>query len=363
MYSIEIKEDEKRKFFKYISNSIDNIIDNKNFFILEDDLPNSYILSPSFNEFYYNFNGNKIKIVYKEEGTPKSTLAGIIYFSRLTIHHEDLNVLKELIKNSIDYKEIITDNQITLYTSKIKGYWEKYNNINVQSIDNIYIDSKIKNSVINDIDNFINLIDKYNNFGRTHKYNMLLYGVQGSGKTSLAKALAKKYKYSLYIINLSRSLTDENYIDLISSIKGNAIILYEDIDTFFNNRTSVNSDVSYSCITNILDGALSRGNSTISILTANNINFLDKPFLRQGRINKIVKFDYPKKDQIKEAFEKLINNNSTDFENFYNKIKSEKITMSGIIDYLFNNPTTFMDNINDLIKSNKIINEESDIYT
>jgi hypothetical protein len=29
MYSIEIKEDEKRKFLKYISNSIDNIIDNK----------------------------------------------------------------------------------------------------------------------------------------------------------------------------------------------------------------------------------------------------------------------------------------------------------------------------------------------
>lgn len=362
MYSIEIREDEKIKLLKYISFSIENIIDNKNFFILEDNQPNNYLILPSYNEFYFNFNNNKIKIIYKEEGKPKSLLSRISYFSRLTIYHEDLNILKEFIKNAIDYKEIISDNQITIYTSKIKGYWEKYNNINVQSIDNIFIDSKIKNSIINDIDNFFNLIDKYNKFGRTHKYNILLYGIQGSGKTSLAKALAQKYKYTLYIINLNKSLTDDNFIDLISNIKGNAIILYEDIDTFFNNRSSINSDISYSCITNILDGALSRGNSTISILTANNINFLDKPFLRQGRIDKIIKFDYPKKEQIKEVFEKLINNNSNDFENFYNKIKSEKITMSGIVDYLFNNPTSFIDNINNLIKNNKIINDEYDIY-
>ena len=353
MYSIELRDNEKAKFLKYIS-SIDKVIDNKNFIINEDDMPNSHILLPSFNEFYYNYNDNKIKIIFKEEGTPKSTYLGSLnYFMRLTIYHENLDVLKEIIKESIDYKEKISDNTIVLYTSKVKGYWEKYDCIYVQSFDNIYIDPKIKNSIIDDLDIFMNSAEKYQKFGKCHKYNMLFYGIHGSGKTSLAKALAKKYKYSLYIISLNRKLDDENFIDLIRNVK--------DIDTFFNNRSSVNNEVSYSCITNILDGTLTKGNSTISILTANNISFLDKPFLRQGRIDKVVEFDYPKKEQIQQAYNSLINDDN--FEIFYNKIKSEQITMSGIVDLLFNNPNNFMEKINNFINSNKMINNDNnDIY-
>lgn len=360
MYSIELK-DEKNKFLKYISESPDNIIDNKNFFLSNDEGPKDYNIFPSFNEFYYNYNDNKIKIIFKEEGTPKSNSFGpITYFTRLTIYHDDLDILKNIINDAINYKEKKEDNKINLYTSKIRGYWEKYDSIYVQSFEDIYIDNKIKNSIISDLDNFLNSVEKYKKFGRCHKYNMLLYGIHGAGKTSLAKALAKKYNYSLYIISLSKKLDDENYIELISSIKDNAIILYEDIDTFFNNRSSVNNDISYSCITNMLDGTLTKSNSTISILTANDISFLDKPFLRHGRIDKIVKFDYPKKEQIQQAYKALINDDN--FELFYNKTKSEKITMSGYVDFLFNNPTTYMEKISNLINSNKLITDNNDIY-
>jgi len=365
MYSIELVGEEKHSFLKYISLDKNNIIDNNNFIFIEDEMPQTYKLLASFGEFYYNYlNTHKIKITYREEGKPQAAFSGSIkYFNRLIIEYENLDIMNEMLNIVVKFNDdSFLNNKMPIYISKKGGYWEKYDNIFVQPLDNIFIDQNIKNTLINNLDNFFALKDKYNNFGKLHKYNILLHGIHGSGKTSLAKALALKYKYSLYSINISKSLNNDNLIDLMSSIKDKSIILYEDIDTCFNDRVSMNSEITYSCITNILDGTFTKGNSIISILTANNISFLDKPFLRQGRIDQIITFDYPKKEQIEKAYKSLIDKEDDNFDEFYHKIKSEKITMSGVIDFLFKYPKNHISKIGELIKDNNLISEEKDIY-
>ena len=200
--------------------------------------------------------------------------------------------------------------------------------------------------------------DKYIKFGRLHKINILLYGVPGSGKTCLCKAIAKKYNRDVYIINFSKSLTDEVFIQLISSINKNAIILLEDIDSYFDKRNALDINVSFSCLINILDGTMSKGNGNILFITANNPENMDKALLRPGRIDKIYKFDYPDKEIIKYAFDDLVNNNYLDyFEIFYEKIKKLQLNMSSIIDYLFRNSNTFINNIDELSNQSKLRND------
>jgi chaperone BCS1 len=176
----------------------------------------------------------------------------------------------------------------------------------------------------------------------------LLTGIPGSGKTSLCKALAKKYGYSIYIMNFNKSMTDSYLIDLTSDVKDNSIILYEDIDAYFTERKSQDINVSFSCLINILDGTLSKGSGNINIITTNYPDRLDSALLRPGRIDKIINFDYPKKDEIKEAFNSLIGTDEN-FEKFYAHIKNMQVSMATIIDYLFRNPDNYLENIKELI--------------
>lgn len=85
-------------------------------------------------------------------------------------------------------------------------------------------------------------------------------------------------------------------------------------------RTSQDINISFSCLINILDGFISKsGSGIITILTANNPDRLDTALIRPGRIDKIIKFNYPNKEEIKEAFMSLIPSKNN--KEFYKKLK------------------------------------------
>ena len=188
---------------------------------------------------------------------------------------------------------------------------------------------------------------------------MLFTGVPGAGKTSLSKALALKYKRKLYCINLSKNLTDEDFTSLIQTVEPNSILLVEDIDSFFvDGQSTTDINISFSCLLNVLDGALSNINGLITILTINHPDRVDPALLRPGRIDYIVKFDYPSKNEIKMAFFDLVDNPTDEsFKTFYTNIKSLKINMSGIIDYLFRHSSDYIEKINELNEQYDLLNE------
>lgn len=361
MKRIEIRNYERKKFLAYLGDNYKNQPKNNdvsNFFIeVEKDKENDIIktiLAPSYGSFSWYDGYDIFKIEYKEEGKPlPSEIGGPQYFQRLYVYYHDIDKLTEFINKTFAYEIKPDNNKIILYTSKSKsyGFWDKYNTIYAQSIENIFIDKKIKQDLIDYIDNFNNSKEKYIKFGRSHKFNLLLTGVPGSGKTCLSKALAKKYGYSIYILNFTKNMTDDILIDLISDIKENSILLLEDIDSYFVDRLSPNTNISYSCLINILDGTLTKGNGIITILTANYPDKLDSALFRPGRIDKIIKFDYPKKESILEAFIYLVYNNKVteettkDFNIFYDKIKNIKCSMSCIVDFLFRHPTDYNEQI------------------
>ena len=382
MYSFEFDEISKDYLYYYLGKEFDNqpeeykkkiynyiisINSDKNHYNTYEDCSFYKLINYKFplNKFEWYFKNSILEIEIKEEGNAKISNSfskdNLFYYKRVIIRNSSIDILDKFIDIIKNYQDITKPdkNYIKIYYN-LKNSWEFYNTISPQSIDNIYLDNKLKKNLIDYIDNFIESKDKYIKFGRLHKINILLYGVPGSGKTCLCKAIAKKYNRDVYIINFSKSLTDEVFIQLISSINKNAIILLEDIDSYFDKRNALDINVSFSCLINILDGTMSKGNGNILFITANNPENMDKALLRPGRIDKIYKFDYPDKEIIKYAFDDLVNNNYLDyFEIFYEKIKKLQLNMSSIIDYLFRNSNTFINNIDELSNQSKLRNDIS----
>ena len=329
---------------------------------LEND--NKIVLCPYIGSYIVEYEDNIYNIKCEEEGKPTGEVPK--YYIRLTIEHEDNVILYKFVEKVFQFDADVDLRKIKICTSKSKGYWDSNNKIYTQSIDNLFIPIEMKKKINNTIDKFISNKQRYIDFGRTHKLGFLLTGVPGSGKTSLVKAIAQKYNKKLYILNFTKSLTDESLIELFQDITKNSILLIEDIDAYFIDReASKDINISFSSLINCLDGALCTCDGLLIFLTANNPERLDPALIRPGRVDMIIKFDYPAKKEIAEAFYKLTELNSKDkFDEFYDLIKSSKIPMSGIIDYLFRHTHDYIESIEELIYQtnmyNLIVNDNTD---
>lgn len=358
MVTIEVSHLDRKQFLLYISIHLDACVDhNITRFGIEIDNDEKPLILPSFGEFDWKYEGETFTVKYSEEGDPMDSHGGgPTYFQRLTVGHADIKLLKQFVSHALKFTKPVDKQKIKLFYAKSRGYWEHFNTIYAQTVEKIFLDQDLKKSILCHIDSFVKNQDKYIKYGRPHKLNFLFAGVPGSGKSSLVKALAMKYKRPLYIMNFSKNMTDETLVDLISEIKDNSILLLEDIDAFFVDRKAVDINISFSGLINTLDGALNKGNGIITIMTANNADRLDPALIRPGRVDKIICFDYPKKQEIKDAFLDLTDN-ATNFDQFYQKIKHIRISMSGIIDYLFRNPIDYMDGVDELLQSTQILQD------
>jgi hypothetical protein len=319
----------------------------------------SSVVYPCAGTFNVVYNGEEYAVEYTEEGSPKSCSGEILYYTRLTVSHDDLSKLQEFVTTAIKC-DIVTEskNQIKLFTSKSNGYFSHCGYIYTQSIAHIYLPDDIKDGIKRHIDQFLNSKKRYQTYGRLYKTAFLLTGPPGSGKTSFVKAVALEYNRPVYILNFTKALTDESFIELMTELKEDSVLLIEDIDAFFVDRQPVNINISFSAFINFLDGTLGKGNGVITFITANNPDRLDHALIRPGRIDKIVKFDKPKKKEIEACFyDMTLDANGEKFAKFYEQIAPLNTSMSGIVDYLFRNPEEYMECIDDLKKQTSYIND------
>lgn len=316
----------------------------------------SCLLTPWIGKHEWDYNGEKISIEITEEGEPRSIATCLEYFHRIKVSHASLDVLSKFVAEALVFTKPIQKQQIKIYFSRSKGYWEHFNNIYAQPIDKIYMDEAVKKSIIQKIDSFIESKQRYITYGRSYKLNFLLTGVPGAGKTSTVKAIALKYDRPVYVLSFTKDLTDETLVSLMAEVKDNSIILLEDIDAFFVDRESKkDTNVSFSALLNIMDGTMMKGNGTMMFLTANNPERLDPALTRAGRIDHIIKYDFPRQHEVKEAFMDITG--ATDekcFDTFYKKIRGLQVNMSSIVDFLFRYTTTYMENIDELLVQTKL---------
>lgn len=201
----------------------------------------------------------------------------------------DLKTLRDLFKNfmfkpedELNIKEFI-DRQ-----------WQKTSNLPKRNWDTIILKEDFKNSISNTITEFLTQKQWYLSRGIPYKLVILLYGETGTGKTSLIKALAYKFKRDVAVLKL-HSMSDSSLPLAISKVDKNAIIAIEDFDTTeaTKSRTKESNSLGFlsediglnlSTILNTLDG-LAELDGQIIIMTTNHLEKLDTALIRSARVD------------------------------------------------------------------------------
>ena len=87
-------------------------------------------------------------------------------------------------------------------------------------------------------------------------------------------------------------------------------------------------------------------------LTTNHPEKLDHALLRIGRVDCVLEFEYPKKNEIKKLFFDITKLDDKEFTKFFDNISGKKLPMSAIVHYLFLNKEKWNDNIDELLNTN-----------
>ncbi len=192
--------------------------------------------------------------------------------------------------------------------------WCFIRDLKKRCFNTLFIEKQKKDLILNTLDKFINREQWYVKSGIPYQLGILLYGLPGTGKTSLIKCLASHLNYAVYYLSPSKLANIEK---AFSTIPENSIIVIEDIDTnnIVSKRTKKKgkfqeqndifegfSLLNLSDILNSLDG-LANVHGRILIGTTNHIETLDKALIRPGRFDLLLELNHVNKEVLKQFFE------------------------------------------------------------
>nr|YP_009397130.1 hypothetical protein [Thuretia quercifolia]ARW66316.1 hypothetical protein [Thuretia quercifolia] len=175
------------------------------------------------------------------------------------------------------------------------------------------IDFYYSNNNLSDIAGLINLkkwlrvrknafSKKAYNYGISLPKGILLVGIQGTGKSLSAKAIAKEWNLPLLKLDVSRIFGGilgesenniQNIINICEQISP-CILWIDEIDKIFTHNINTNDSGTTNRVNNIFLTWLSEKNSPVFIVaTANNLNNLSTEIIRKGRFDEIFFVDLP----------------------------------------------------------------------
>ena len=333
-------------------------------------------------DLYFQYKGADFWLNVKKEtnGTPialsrqNNTL--LTYFT-IKFRQSDYTVFEEFLTTAKKYHDryLLNDendeNNINMYVNCSEGsYFSYVGSRPKRSLNTVYLPSKQKQTIIDDLTNFLKPETKqrYAKLGINYKRTYLFEGVPGSGKTSFILALASQFDYDVSIISFGPKITDIDLVHLLRNMndrgdetKRKTFLILEDMDCIFKERKS--NDEQRNCITfsgllNALDGLFTPDN-LICFITTNYKSHLDGALIRPGRIDYIMKFDYVIKEQVIDIFNVYMSNpDSAITANFFTALKglNIKVTVSLLQQYLLkyvDMPDEAIKNIEELKKMNE----------
>lgn len=355
----------------YRSKATENKIDD----ICIDEINKKCIVCLPYGIHTVYFNKEQITIDIREQGSPLISAQGKIFVNKLVRLHTrcSLDLLLDFVRESLkffkkmvlDADENNTDIKCWLYDD---GYWESLNHHSPRDISTIYLETDKKDKLIQNIKDFLDDKTKkrYSELGLRYKRNYLFAGYPGTGKSSLAFALASYLKMDLGIINFASNLNDATLAKALKDIPSNTILLLEDIDSLFNpdrKTDDLNNMITFSGLLNCLDGIFYK-EALITILTTNYKKKLDNALKRPGRIDFVMDFDYSTKEEIKMMFTKFYPSKAVaDYNRFYKKIAYSKVTMSTVQEYFLEHMDgeNILEDVDKLIKRSQTIKYDQEM--
>ncbi|KAL9127582.1 MAG: hypothetical protein Q9217_003579 [Psora testacea] len=243
-----------------------------------------------------------------------------------------------------------------------------------RSLESVILPKEIKDTIIQDLENFVLPATRrwYTKRGYPYRRGHIYHGKPGTGKSTLANALAGHLKLELYVVPINNpQITQEALAKMFRRLHDPCMVLLEDIDALNatttergSSKTSQSGHISLSTLLNALDGVTTK-EGIILIMTSNHLEAIDEALIRPGRIDLKVEFTNVNKAQLIDLFlltylsdtsEKTHNASATNNENiftpsvndedihklaeqFSNVLPSSRFTVEEVQGYLFHHKT------------------------
>ena len=182
-------------------------------------------------------------------------------------------------------------------TADRDGYWSCSSSpASSRSFETLYFDDGIAEEIKHHLEDWKSNEALFTKRGLIYKTGILLHGTHGTGKSSIASAIANYLGFNLISIN-SSDFGKINISDVVDSINCDTdryVILLDEIDTIYTDRddediTDEQKNTTAKLLT-FLD-SVSSPNNCVIVATTNYIDKLGADLKRNGRFDKILKID------------------------------------------------------------------------